>query len=318
MKISKVLFGSLLVMAACSDAGSTRETPSGFKYTLVKQGGEEASKAGQIISFHMQVTDSNDSTWVNTYDVGFPQFATIPDSTQMESIDGITEMLTMLHKGDSVSFEISVKDLFKKMIQRPVPPYIDSTLDLTYSMTIEEIMDRANVQDYQLNLKDRQLAKDTVKIDNYLQEKGIEAEAIPGGIRIVVEKEGTGPKLVPDQKVKVNYAGYLLDGTYFDTNMEALAHEKDLYDSVRAARIPYAPMDIVVDRSGVIPGWHQALKEMHDGTKATVYIPSTLAYGPRRGSDIIKENSILVFDMEVVEASEPTAPKAPKMPMPAK
>jgi FKBP-type peptidyl-prolyl cis-trans isomerase len=40
---------------------------------------------------------------------------------------------------------------------------------------------------------------------------------------------------------------------------------------------------------------------MSKGTKMTVYIPSTLAYGNRRASPIIGENSILVFDMEVVD-----------------
>jgi FKBP-type peptidyl-prolyl cis-trans isomerase len=35
--------------------------------------------------------------------------------------------------------------------------------------------------------------------------------------------------------------------------------------------------------------------------QATFYIPSTLAYGPQQRSEVITANSILVFDMEVVE-----------------
>jgi FKBP-type peptidyl-prolyl cis-trans isomerase len=33
----------------------------------------------------------------------------------------------------------------------------------------------------------------------------------------------------------------------------------------------------------------------------TVYIPSTLAYGNQRRGDVIAENSVLVFDMELIE-----------------
>jgi FKBP-type peptidyl-prolyl cis-trans isomerase len=40
---------------------------------------------------------------------------------------------------------------------------------------------------------------------------------------------------------------------------------------------------------------------MSKGTKGTFYIPSTLAYGPQQRSEVIKPNSILVFDMEVVD-----------------
>jgi FKBP-type peptidyl-prolyl cis-trans isomerase len=40
---------------------------------------------------------------------------------------------------------------------------------------------------------------------------------------------------------------------------------------------------------------------MNKGSKGTFYMPSTLAYGPQQRSAIIKENSILVFDLEVVD-----------------
>ena len=44
-----------------------------------------------------------------------------------------------------------------------------------------------------------------------------------------------------------------------------------------------------------------ALKEMKKGTKATVYIPSSLAYGKNGRSPEIKPDQILVFDMEVLD-----------------
>ncbi|MGC4021826.1 MAG: FKBP-type peptidyl-prolyl cis-trans isomerase [Cyclobacteriaceae bacterium] len=50
----------------------------------------------------------------------------------------------------------------------------------------------------------------------------------------------------------------------------------------------------------VIGGWDEVLQLMNKGKKITVYIPSTLGYGAQRRSEVIVENSILVFDMELV------------------
>ena len=40
---------------------------------------------------------------------------------------------------------------------------------------------------------------------------------------------------------------------------------------------------------------------MNKGSKMTVYIPSTLAYGSQSRGDLIPANSVLVFDMEMVD-----------------
>ena len=114
----------------------------------------------------------------------------------------------------------------------------------------------------------------------------------------MITREGEGENAVSGKTVSVNYAGYMLDGTHFDSNIKEVAQEQGLYN---AAREPYSPYDVTIDQSSVIRGWHDALKVMKKGSKATVYIPSTLAYGPQQRSEVIKPNSILVFDLEIVE-----------------
>ena len=143
-----------------------------------------------------------------------------------------------------------------------------------------------------------QLAKDEAEIDAYLKENGIEAEKTEVGVRYVITQEGEGENAVSGQTASVNYSGYLLDGTYFDSSVKEVAQAKGLYNE---AREPYQPYDVTIDQSSVIRGWHDALKVMKKGSKATVYIPSSLAYGPQRRSAEIKENSILVFDLEIVD-----------------
>jgi FKBP-type peptidyl-prolyl cis-trans isomerase len=64
----------------------------------------------------------------------------------------------------------------------------------------------------------------------------------------------------------------------------------------------YAPYDVEIGGyPPVIQGWVEILQLMNKGAKVQVYIPSTLAYGNQRRGEVIIENSILVFDMEMVD-----------------
>jgi hypothetical protein len=65
----------------------------------------------------------------------------------------------------------------------------------------------------------------------------------------------------------------------------------------------------------MIPGWDEALQLMNKGTKATLIIPSKLAYG-EQGYSVVPPFNPLVFDMELVDVVHPN-PNAPKPAAPA-
>lgn len=98
----------------------------------------------------------------------------------------------------------------------------------------------------------------------------------------------------------VDYTGYLLDGTVFDTSVEQVARDNDMHNPSR----DYAPFPIILGYSDVIGGWHIALSQMKEGEKATVLIPSIYGYGPG-GSRSIRPNTVLAFDLELVEVIKP-------------
>ena len=57
------------------------------------------------------------------------------------------------------------------------------------------------------------------------------------------------------------------------------------------------PIEFPVGVGNVIPGWDEALTMLPEGTKATLFIPSNLAYGDQQ-SGPIPANSDLVFYIE--------------------
>ena len=102
------------------------------------------------------------------------------------------------------------------------------------------------------------------------------------GLQYKVEKEGTGEKPTAADRVKVHYTGTLLDGTKFDSSVDR-----------------GEPAEFGV--SQVIRGWTEGLQIMPAGSKYIFWIPSDLAYGERGAGQYIKPNSVLKFEVELLE-----------------
>lgn len=84
-------------------------------------------------------------------------------------------------------------------------------------------------------------------------------------------------------KVSVHYAGYLEDGTKFDSSFE-----RD------------QPISFVLGTGRVIPGWDEGIQLLKTGEIADLLIPSDLGYGSRaRGP--IPANATLYFKVELVD-----------------
>lgn len=121
-----------------------------------------------------------------------------------------------------------------------------------------------------------------------------------GIVLLFTEENEEGEAAAEGDSLYVHYTGYFLEGKIFDTSVEQIARDNNIYNSQN----PYEPYPIVLGYSGVIPGWHYALAQMKEGDKATVLIPSIYAYGPN-GRGPIAPNTVLAFDLELVEVKKP-------------
>lgn len=143
----------------------------------------------------------------------------------------------------------------------------------------------------------QQLQKDIAKIDEYLVANPPAASDIvvrdASGVTLVITERpayditGTEPvpmQPTPENIIRVGYVGRLLNGTQFDAD--------DSYT--------FTLTNTDANGADVISGWKIALGMMTEGMKATVFIPSGLAYGTR-GSGSIGGNQVLIFDLYLRE-----------------
>ncbi|MEM6522540.1 MAG: FKBP-type peptidyl-prolyl cis-trans isomerase [Bacteroidota bacterium] len=300
-----VLLGTVLFLSSCAE-GEVSAT-NGMKYKLIKVGEGEFAKNGEYLVVNMEYKDQNDSVWLSTAKNGSPM-PLLKDSTWATSEGSIYSIFADLKQGDSVEFSVSCMDLFKNTFKTPIPPQVDSTAMLTFNMGVEGIYDMAGISAWQQEQQQKMMAKqqeeavkqkeeDLAIIASYLDENNIDAQTTDAGLSYVITQEGEGEVAPQGSLVSVDYTGWVLNGAHFDSSNEEVAKEHGLFNAGRE----YGPYEFRLGTGNAIAGWHEGIALLNKGAKATLYIPSGMAYGPRQRSAVILPNSILVFDVELVE-----------------
>lgn len=279
-RVSIVLIGLCLLFAACTK--SEKETPNGFKFTVVKEGDGVLPKKEEVIVFEYLLRDSKDSVWSDTYEQGIPAAIPIGDTSSLASEPGMFQMLRMLSKGDSVRVTMPIQQFFKDIGGGRTPMGIDTTLQMSYFISVKDIMNMEKFREFQTALmtkqRDGQVSKDAAIIDKYLAENNIQAQKDTSGLAYVIHTSKGGAKPTPENCVEVKYKGaFLNNGQVFDQN------EKMAFPLNR-----------------VIPGWQLAIPLLGIGDSATFYIPSGLAYGAEGAQGAIPPNAILIFDVALL------------------
>ncbi len=140
-----------------------------------------------------------------------------------------------------------------------------------------------------------------VEKEKYLLEKRKEATKTSSGLEYVILTKGSGVKPKAGTQVFIHYAGYLEDGSLFDTSYETVAEQYGKMDARRKEMNGYQPFPFEYGkRQGLIPGFIEGLDNMNLGDKALVFIPYQLAYGEQGGGPIPPKAN-LVFEIEMLE-----------------
>lgn len=217
--------------------------------------------------------------------------APLTQAAEIETLEQKASYLMGLRLGISLydfGYELDV-DALKQGIK-------ESGADAERTFTDDEL--RETIATLQERAKQRQIAayeeKSAANLEagaNFLKENAKKDGVMTteSGLQYKILTQGDGAKPAPTDTVKVHYRGTLIDGTEFDSS----------FKHGQPATFPL---------NGVIPGWTEGLQLLTKGTKAELYIPSALAYGPGGMGQAIGPNSTLVFEVELLDINP--APEA--------
>ena len=265
----------------------------GYQYKYIAKGSGETAQQGEVVVYNMMYKDETDSILfesTSTEPVMFPC-----DTMQWNQMGILYKAFATLKEGDSILVKIPTKRLFDESFKAPIPPYLNSEGEITFcigvSVYLTEEQAQAEIehlrqrqQEEMLAASEEQMEKDIEIIESYLKENNITAQSTESGLRYVIESEGTGNNPEKGQKVFVHYTGTLLDGTKFDSSLDR-----------------GEPLDFPIGQGRVIQGWDEGIPLLKKGGKGTLYIPSPLAYGSRGAGAAIPPNSVLKFEVELVD-----------------
>jgi FKBP-type peptidyl-prolyl cis-trans isomerase len=297
MKKTTVFAAALvaLVTGACSDSDfdGFKKAENGLHYRFFNhdENGKTVQTGDGIYLRYLIMKHGNDSVIVDSKNVsndgtGYTGFGMSGSTFKGSLEDG----MMMMAKGDSAEFIIPADSFFlKSMKYNELPPGISSGDHLRALIKIKEITPKDEVEkERQTRMaeqeKQMKAAEESEKptIEKYIADQKITVKPSESGIYFVETKKGSGPSPKATDMVKVHYTGRLLDGTVFQSSEGQ------------------EPLEITVNQ--VVPGLSEGLQLMKKGGKATIVMPSSMAYGPQgtRGGPI-PPFAPLAFDVVLID-----------------
>jgi peptidylprolyl isomerase len=123
------------------------------------------------------------------------------------------------------------------------------------------------------------------------------------GLQYKITQKGNGKKPENGATIYIHYAGFLEDGTLFDSSIESVSKTFGKFDQRRADARQYIPIPFQAGKKdGMIPGFVEGLEKMSFGDKAVLFIPSNLAYGEAGAGGVIPPNANIIFEVELLES----------------
>jgi cyclophilin family peptidyl-prolyl cis-trans isomerase len=122
------------------------------------------------------------------------------------------------------------------------------------------------------------------------------------GLEYVITEKGSGKKPAIGTQVYIHYAGFLENGTLFDSSIEEVNKTFGKFDVARAEQHGYQPIPFQAGKKdGLIPGFIEGIEKLSFGDKAVLFIPSHLAYGATGAGGVIPPNANIIFEVQLLE-----------------
>ena len=296
---------ALSIVVNASAQSDVQHTPGGASYRIFTHNTGDKIKVSDVITFQFVQKTDKDSVLVSSYVTGNPGRAQVllADTVKDYVEKNLMQVFPLLTLHDSVEVKVPSDSIFNKM-EAQRPPFLPKGSNLVFDLKMERVQSEADARAEAQAEMDKVRAEmanaknnEPIAAANYITVHKLILKTTASGLKYVITKSSLKAKPLAGDTLLVNYTGRTLDDKIFDSSIEAVAKAANLNQPGRT----YEPIQFVVGTGGVIPGWDEGLLLLGEGAKATLVIPSSLAYGDRGAGDDIKPYSTLVFDVELVK-----------------
>ncbi len=324
-----ILSAAIIGNSGCNSGGDFKKI-HGLEYKIVKDVKGKNAKMGDIVEFNIlakvdtldPVTKKMNSMEVgNTYKQGKPGVTRVDEVKQPGQFQSLFPLLSA---GDSAIVHISCDTILATLTpdqRMRVPSWLKSgnkiniTLAMVSVKSKEDFEKEQQAQQEKMQADAREHAAQQMPVDDkmlqeYFAKNNIKAQKTASGLYYTIQKPGSGEQIKAGQVASLKYTGKTLDGKTFDSNVDMAVAQKNHHGGDL--------LKFTVGQGQMIPGVDEGTALLKKGSKATLYLPSPLAYGEHSPSQDIAPNAIMMFDVEVVEVADAPPPGAmPKsMPVP--
>ena len=265
--------------------GGYTTTPRGLKYKVVKHGpaGSRKPVAGDQVEMHVHM-HVGDSVIFDSRKMGGDK--PVPLAIAAPAFNGDpSEAFTLISVGDSVVILVPADSMKKAGANMP---WLKPGGDVEYDIVLVSTKSAEEVKADEAKQAAAQNGIDDKLLQDYFKKNNLHVTKTPSGLYYRITQNGTGSQPTSGQNVTVNYTGKTMDGKPFDSNVDSAFHHVQ-------------PFSFPLGQKHVIAGWDEGVALFKKGTKGTLYIPSSLAYGHRGAGASIPADAVLIFDIEVVD-----------------
>src|SRR6185437_9288247 len=314
----RLMFFALAAIGFAGCIGGFKKGDAGMLYKIIVDKDGPSIKPGDFVVLNITLKNDADSVLNSTYENGMPSMVNFPKPTKKGDLVSAVELLS---EGDSAVFKINIDSLTKGQAR---PPQLKGKYQV-YLVKIEKVISKGNLSDqvfqgrvkayydsYIDKVKKEAKASEPGKSKKYIADNNLKVTKTDSGLYYQVTKQGAGIKPGPGDTVVVNYTLKMASGKAVETSVKADAIK---YKLPMNPMNPYKPIRFTIGQPGMIKGWDQGMQLLNKGSKATLVIPSSLAYEDH-GYQQIQPYTPLIFDVELVDVIHPN-PNAPKPAAPA-
>ncbi len=278
-----LLSAMLLLWAGCNQSPyrGFKTTDSGIYYKFhVRSGDTNKPQQSDLMTVAMRYGTEDSNLFDSKLN---PRPMILPLSPSQYTGD-IYEAMSMMSKGDSATFILAADSFFLVTAgARYLPDFIDSASMLFFDIKMLDVQTREEYQQAE-QLKNEQSAREeSDRLQEYLTANNVQVAPTTSGLYYVETTAGNGKKPKEGDWVKVNFALTLLD-------------QVPIYSSFEGE-----PSSFEYGKQFENQGVTEALSMMSEGGRASLIVPSSLAFGSAGRGEIIPPFSTLLYDLQMVK-----------------